>query len=101
MTSKSKPQVELGQLARHDLKRLRGADLRRIIRAIDDLETEPGPANSKQLEDISTQIEVRRLRLDPWRIIYLMDDEQPLVLAIRRRPPYDYTDIDALIASES
>ena len=100
MTPKSKPQVELGQIAHDDLKRLRGVDQRRIIRAIDELEVEPRPAKSKRLEDVSAQVEVRRLRLDPWRIIYLIIDEQPLVLAIRRRPPYDYTDIDALIESE-
>jgi mRNA interferase RelE/StbE len=101
MTIKSKPQVQLGDVAQNDLKRLRGADQRRIIRAIDDLETDPRPPGSKRLEDVNTPVEVRRLRLDPWRIIYLVVDEQPLVLAIRRRPPYDYTDIDALVDSES
>ena len=101
MTPKSKPQVELGQIARDDLRRLRGADQRRIIHAIDALENEPRSASSKRLKDISDQVEVRRLRLDPWRIIYLITDEQPLVLAIRRRPPYDYTDIDRLIESET
>jgi mRNA-degrading endonuclease RelE of RelBE toxin-antitoxin system len=101
MTPKSKPQVELGRIAQDDLNRLRGNERRWMIRAIDALETEPRPANSKQLEDISDQVEVRRLRLDPWRIIYLIIDEQPLVLAIRRRPPYDYTDINKLIESES
>jgi mRNA-degrading endonuclease RelE of RelBE toxin-antitoxin system len=97
MTPKSKPQAELGRIAQDDLKRLRGSDRRRIIRAIDALEADPRPANSKQLKGISDQYEVRRLRLDPWRVIYLIVDEQPLILAVRRRPPYDYSDIDVLI----
>jgi mRNA-degrading endonuclease RelE of RelBE toxin-antitoxin system len=101
MTIKSKPQVELGHIAQNDLKRLRGTDQRRIIHAIDDLEVEPRPSNSQRLEDVNAEIEVRRLRLDPWRIVYLIIDDQPLVLAIRRRPPYDYMDIAALIESES
>jgi mRNA interferase RelE/StbE len=101
MPIKSKPQVELGHIAQNDLKRLRGTDQRRIIRAIDDLDTDPRPPGSKRLEDVSTEIEVRRLRLDPWRIVYVIIDEQPLILAIRRRPPYDYADVATLIEPES
>jgi mRNA-degrading endonuclease RelE of RelBE toxin-antitoxin system len=101
MTPKSKPQVELGRIAQDDLKRLRGNERRWMIRAIDALETEPRPANSKHLAEVSDQYEVRRLRLDTWRIIYLIVDEEPLVLAIRCRPPYDYADLNALIESET
>ena len=100
MTPKSKPQVELGRIAQDDLKRLRGNDRRRIIRAIDALEADLRPANSKHLEGISDQYEVRRLRLDTWRVVYLLLEEQPLILAVRRRPLYDYTDIDTLINVE-
>jgi len=44
-------------------------------------------------------LEVRRLRLDDWRIIYTVNEElrQVQVLTIRRRPPYDYSDLEALL----
>ena len=44
-------------------------------------------------------LEVRRLRLDRWRIIYAVDEEwmEVGVLAVRKRPPYDYSDLDELL----
>ena len=80
-----------------DLKHLPGSMRRQIIKAIDGLEQDSRPAESKQLDLASDQHELRRLRLGHWRIVYLIVDEQPLVLAIRRRPPYDYTDLTSLI----
>ncbi len=43
---------------------------------------------------------MRRLRLDRWRVIYVVDDnwEEVGVLAIRKRPPYDYSDLDELLS---
>jgi mRNA interferase RelE/StbE len=80
----------------------------RIKRAIDGLSTEPRPHHSRVLdlskvedaEPIPQGIEVRRLRLDHWRVIYAIDESwrTVIVLAIRRRPPYDYEDLDRLIA---
>jgi mRNA interferase RelE/StbE len=48
-------------------------------------------------------LEVRRLRLDEWRVIYVVDEEwsEVGVLAVRKRPPYDYSDLSALLASLS
>lgn len=36
-----------------------------------------------------------------WRVIYAIDEEfqQVAVLAIRKRPPYDYEDISDLLAN--
>jgi mRNA interferase RelE/StbE len=68
-----------------------------MITAIDELEKRPRPANSRRLALAEEQREARRLRLGYWRVIYLMIDERPLVLAIRRRPPYDYSDLESLI----
>jgi mRNA-degrading endonuclease RelE of RelBE toxin-antitoxin system len=94
---KSKPRVMLRPTAWDDLKRLQGNVRRLIIKAIDGLEQNPRSAESKQLSLVEAQYEVRRLRLGHWRVIYLIADEQLLVLAIRRRPPYDYTDLAALL----
>jgi mRNA-degrading endonuclease RelE of RelBE toxin-antitoxin system len=50
--------------------------------------------------DVPLAVEVRRLRLPPWRIIYAVNDDEQWVwvLAIYRRPPYDYEDLDQLVA---
>jgi mRNA interferase RelE/StbE len=94
---KSKPRVMLSPAAWDELKHLPGNVRRQIIKAIDDLQQIARPAESKQLELPGAQHELWRLRLGQWRIVYLIVDEQPLVLAIRRRPPYDYSDLSSLI----
>lgn len=43
--------------------------------------------------------EPRRLRLDNWRIVYAVietDVQVVAVVAVRRRPPYDYGDLPEL-----
>jgi mRNA-degrading endonuclease RelE of RelBE toxin-antitoxin system len=87
----------LSPMAWDDLKHLSGNVRRQMIKAVDALEQDARPAESKQLSLADDQHELRRLRLGHWRIVYLIVDEQPLVLAIRRRPPYDYTDLASLI----
>jgi len=49
---------------------------------------------------IVLDVEVRRLRLEYWRIIYVVDDQVAQVgeLAIRKRPPYNYDDLPDLLA---
>ncbi|WP_423224796.1 type II toxin-antitoxin system RelE family toxin [Candidatus Amarolinea aalborgensis] len=44
--------------------------------------------------------EVRRLRLDKWRVVYAITEVESIVdvLAVRRRPPYDYGDLNALLS---
>jgi len=94
---KSKPRVLLNPSAWDDLKHLPANMRRSIIKAIDSLEQDSRPAESKQLGLAEAQYEVRRLRLGHWRVVYLIFDEQPLILAIRRRPPYDYADLTSLL----
>jgi mRNA interferase RelE/StbE len=57
-------------------------------------------AKVEDAESIPKGIEVRRLRLDRWRVVYAVDESWQIVivLAIRQRPPYDYEDLDRLIA---
>jgi len=46
------------------------------------------------------EAEIRRLRLDTWRIVYAVTEADHAidVLAVRKRPPYDYGDLTSLIA---
>jgi mRNA-degrading endonuclease RelE of RelBE toxin-antitoxin system len=77
----------------------------RMRRAIGSLPQDPRPDQSKALdipEDLrEPHLEARRLRMDQWRIIYVIDDdlEQINILAVRRRPPYDYADLAELLGS--
>jgi mRNA-degrading endonuclease RelE of RelBE toxin-antitoxin system len=79
------------------LKRVPGNLRRRVIITIDALEENPRPARSKRLEIEGESREIRRPRLDKWRVIYLVLEEQTFILAIRKRPPYDYDDVKNLI----
>jgi len=75
----------------------------RIKRAIDQLSENPRPAKSKVLDVPEISQELRRLRLDRWRIVYAITEEDNVidVLAIRKRPPYDYGDLVTLIENIS
>jgi len=68
-----------------------------MIVALDALEGSPHPARSKQLAINDESREIRRMRLDKWRVVYLVLEERPVILAIRKRPPYNYEDLKDLI----
>ena len=78
-----------------EIKDLPGHVRQRACRAVDDLADHPRPARSKALAVPDLPCEVRRLRLDRWRIIYAVTDAEETVdvLAVRKRPPYDYGDL--------
>lgn len=83
-----------------EIRNLPGYVRQRVKRAIDDLEHMPRPSNGKQLEVPSDlPIELWRIRLDKWRIVYTISelDNTIDVLAIRKRPPYDYGDLSELL----
>ena len=87
--------------AKAEINRLPGHMRQRIRRAVGDLSREPRPHDSLPLtlgEEAS--LEVRRLRLDRWRVIYVVDEQQSEVglLAVRKRPPYDYDDLPELLS---
>jgi mRNA-degrading endonuclease RelE of RelBE toxin-antitoxin system len=75
---------------------------RQVQSAIDGLGEDPRPPRSKALDgtgiDVPRGIEIRRIRIDPWRIVYAVNDERGWVwvLALRRRPPYGYEDLHDL-----
>ena len=81
-----------------EIKGLPGHMRQRIKRAIDALAVHPRPHNSKRLSSAGSEHELRRLRLDRWRIVYAITeaDEALDILAVRRRPPYDFGDLGAL-----
>ena len=87
--------------AKAEIKRLPGHMRQRIRRAVQGLGSEPRPHFSRKLrtpEGIT--LEARRLRLDRWRVVYVVDEEwsEAGELAIRKRPPYDYRDLPELLA---
>jgi len=89
--------------ALREIKDLPGHMRQRVKRAIDALAENPHAPDSKVLElpeDIETEAELWRLRLDKWRIVYAVTEADNAidVLAVRRRPPYDYGDLEALLA---
>ena len=69
----------------------------RIKRAMVALAREPRPPDSTPLEWPPERFEPRRLKLGNWRIVYAADDTDDWVLAVRRRPPYDYADLARLL----
>jgi len=71
---------------------------------IDNLAQEPRPAKSKKLQlpdEWQSLWEVRRLRLDNWRVIYAVNETwlEIGILAIEKRPPYNYNDLAELLAT--
>jgi mRNA interferase RelE/StbE len=84
-----------------EIRELPGHVRQRARRAIDGLASEPRSARSKSLSLADDASELRRIRQDRWRIVYLLSDTDRVidVVAVRRRPPYDYGDIEELLAS--
>jgi mRNA interferase RelE/StbE len=83
-----------------EMKNLPGNMRHRVRRAVDRLADDPCPSRSRQLNVPGLKPSLYRLRLDRWRIIYAVsEDERAIdVLAVRKRPPYDYGDLTDLVA---
>ncbi len=83
-----------------EIKDLPGHIRQRVKQAIDALADEPYPAQSKVLETPPDfDVKACRLRLDQWRVVYLVTDAERLidVVAVRKRPPFDYGDLQELL----
>ena len=92
--------------ARKEINRLPGHVRQRIRRTIQSLSSDPYPPKSRvlTLSDETKPIagvQICRLRIDRWRIIYAVDApwQMVIILAVRRRPPYNYEDLADLLAS--
>ena len=83
-----------------EIRNLPGHMRQRVKRAVDALAEHPRPARSKKLDVPDLEPELYRLRLDRWRIVYAIAEKDHLVdvLAVRKRPPYDYDDLENLVA---
>jgi mRNA interferase RelE/StbE len=93
--------LEVAPEAYATITKLPGAIRQRVRRAIRELADDPRPPRSTRLRFPSDTVEARRIRLDHWRIIYGVvetDLRIVAVVAIRRRPPYDYDDLSELLA---
>lgn len=86
--------------------RLPGKVRHRIRQLLDQLRADPRPSNSRMLElsdeapaSVRRGWEVRRARIEDWRIIYAIHLEwnEIGVLLIARRPPYSYEDLGELL----
>lgn len=99
--------VEVTDPARKEIRLPPGNIRQRVIRLLRALQDEPRPGNSRALDTTEDHIplevgtELRRVRLASWRVVYLVDDDRALltVLAIRKRPPYQYDDLSQLITN--
>lgn len=94
--------VKLLAVVYDERKALPGNVRQRMKSLIESLTEEPRPYNSVELDlEVNTDWEIRRIRLGMWRVIYAIDEEfqQVAVLAIRKRPPYDYEDISDLLTN--
>ncbi|MEZ4729172.1 MAG: hypothetical protein R3E79_18720 [Caldilineaceae bacterium] len=75
----------------------------RVRSAISELAIQPRPHNSRKLDvasvDLPTYMEIRRLRIEQWRIIYYINEDEHFVWVwgLRKRPPYDYEDMPQLL----
>ena len=81
------------------IEALIGRGYRLIVSAINELEQNPRSAKSKRIDIEGETTEIRRYRTGRWRIIYAVQHNAPLILAIRSRPPYDYEDLENLLES--
>ncbi len=76
-------------------------NVRQVLkRAMRDMGIDPRPTGSKELNWPPESFQPRRLKIRNWRIIYAVDDvaQWVWVLAVRKRPPYDYGDLSGLLA---
>jgi mRNA-degrading endonuclease RelE of RelBE toxin-antitoxin system len=92
--------VHVTPQAWNEMKDLPGNLRQRVRREVDALADSPRPAHSKTLEvPLRSPYEVRRLRLDRWRVVYRISKREDTidVLAVRKRPPYDYGDLQQML----
>ena len=90
--------------AHRDSRRLPGHVRQRVKRLIDSLAQDPRPGESQPLEttglNVPPSIELRRIRLNQWRLIYAIHDTEGWgwVWGLRQRPPYNYEDLAEMVA---
>lgn len=83
-------EILLDVSAYRDLERLSSQEFSRINKHILSLQPNPRPRGCKKLDK-----DIYRLRVGPWRIIYVIDDSnrQVIISRIRRREKDTYRNI--------
>lgn len=97
----SRYQIYITPSGLREIKELPGNMRQRMKETIESFAENPRPANSKSLHlPTDLNVDVCRLRLDKWRVVYLISEAEKTVdiLAIRKRPPYDYQDLVNLLS---
>ena len=96
----SRYQVYTTPRALREAKELPGHVRQRVKRALRALADDPRPSASRALEVADFDRELRRLKLDNWRVVYTITETDGAVdvLAVRKRPPYDYGDLETLLS---
>jgi len=96
--------VEISNVARREIRNLPGNARPLIFHALQSLEKDPHPYSSKGMRSIKGYkmpkgLELRRLRINRWRMVYVVEPALSLVtvLAIRKRPLYQYEDLEELL----
>jgi mRNA interferase RelE/StbE len=97
--------VEVTSFAQREIRELPGNMRQRILRLLKALQEEPRPPMSKQMDitkvgyELESNVALYRIRVESWRVVYVLEEELQLmtVLAIRKRPPYQYDDLRKLI----
>ena len=100
-------QVEVTNQVRKEIRQLPGNMRQRVLRTLQTLKQKPRPDISRSLDTTKAGIalepgtELCCIRMASWRIVYLVEEELRLVsvLAIRKRPPYQYEDLQELIVA--
>jgi len=94
-----KYRLDVSPAAQAEIKGLPGHIRQRIRRAVKELSDDPRPVHTKKLDFELIGSEPRRLRLENWRVVYAVietDVRLVAIVAVRRRPPYDYDDLPEL-----
>jgi mRNA interferase RelE/StbE len=97
--------ILIESVAHQQRKQLPGNFRQRVRDIINGLAQNPRLHYSRALNvtnlEIPDDIELRRIRLDKWRLIYAVNDKQKWVWVwgVRKRPPYDYEDLEDMIQS--
>jgi mRNA-degrading endonuclease RelE of RelBE toxin-antitoxin system len=84
----------------HEARKALPGNVRQRVRGrIKALASAPRPRGSRPLKteglDLSSAVQIRRIRLERWRIVYAVSDAERWVwvLGIYRRPSYNYGDL--------
>ncbi|MBU0512150.1 MAG: hypothetical protein KKD28_00075 [Chloroflexi bacterium] len=97
--------VSVDRQARKEIRRLPGDMRQRVIRILRALEKKPRPHTGHLLDtakagiELDAGVDLYRIRMESWRIVYVIEDEWELITvpAIRKRPPYQYEDLEGLM----